>query len=244
MSGGFPLATLPHEVDAPLARSGGFIAAPADDAAIRHDRATFESKRVQLFAKRMIDVIGGIGLLVLFSVPAALVALAIRLESAGSPVLTQVRVGKYGRTFKMYKFRTMYQDAEARRAELLDLNEQDGPIFKIRNDPRMTRLGRWLRKLSIDELPQLLNVVRGDMSLVGPRPPLPHEVMVYTDRQLRRLQAKPGLTGLWQVHGRSTLTFEKMVALDLEYIDEWTLLGDVVILAKTLPAVVSTRGAY
>lgn len=194
--------------------------------------------------KRTMDIVGGVTLLVLLGIPAALVALAVRLESAGSPILTQVRVGRYGRTFKMYKFRTMYEGSAARQAELLAFNEQAGPIFKMRNDPRMTRLGRWLRKLSVDELPQLLNVVRGEMSLVGPRPPLPHEVMVYTDRQLRRLQAKPGLTGLWQVRGRSTLTFEKMVALDLEYIDEWTLLRDVVILVKTLPAVASTRGAY
>lgn len=220
------------------------IALAPDDSGVRLDPAPFERKRVQLMLKRTIDVVGGVALLVLLCLPATLVALAIRLGSAGSPLLTQVRVGKYGRTFKMYKFRTMYQGAAARQAELLALNEKDGPIFKMRKDPRMTGLGRWLRKLSIDELPQLLNIVRGEMSLVGPRPPLPHEVMVYTDRQLRRLQAKPGLTGLWQVHGRSTLTFEKMVALDLEYIDEWTLLRDVVILVKTLPAVASTRGAY
>lgn len=238
------MATLPHEVDAPLAHSGGFIALAPDDSGLRLDAAPFENKHVQLMLKRAIDIVGGVTLLVLLGIPAALVALAVRLESAGSPILAQVRVGRYGRTFKMYKFRTMYEGAAARQAELLALNEQDGPIFKMRNDPRMTRLGRWLRKLSVDELPQLLNVVRGEMSLVGPRPPLPHEVMIYTDRQLRRLQAKPGLTGLWQVHGRSTLTFEKMVALDLEYIDEWTLLRDVVILVKTLPAVASTRGAY
>lgn len=215
-----------------------------DDSGLRLDAAPFENKRVQLMLKRTMDIVGGVTLLVLLGIPAALVALAVRLESAGSPILTQVRVGRYGRTFKMYKFRTMYEGSAARQAELLAFNEQAGPIFKMRNDPRMTRLGRWLRKLSVDELPQLLNVVRGEMSLVGPRPPLPHEVMVYTDRQLRRLQAKPGLTGLWQVRGRSTLTFEKMVALDLEYIDEWTLLRDVVILVKTLPAVASTRGAY
>lgn len=238
------MATLPHEVDVPLAHSGRFIALAPDDSGLRLDAAPFENKRVQLMLKRTMDIVGGVTLLVLLGIPAALVALAVRLESAGSPILTQVRVGRYGRTFKMYKFRTMYEGSAARQAELLAFNEQAGPIFKMRNDPRMTRLGRWLRKLSVDELPQLLNVVRGEMSLVGPRPPLPHEVMVYTDRQLRRLQAKPGLTGLWQVRGRSTLTFEKMVALDLEYIDEWTLLRDVVILVKTLPAVASTRGAY
>jgi lipopolysaccharide/colanic/teichoic acid biosynthesis glycosyltransferase len=144
----------------------------------------------------------------------------------------------------MYKFRTMCQDAHAQIADLQALNEQAGPIFKIRNDPRMTRIGRWLRKLSIDEVPQLLNVVRGDMSLVGPRPPLPHEVQVYTRHQLRRLGARPGLTGLWQVSGRSTLPFDEMVALDIQYIEEWTLVRDMVILVKTLPAVLSTRGAY
>ncbi|MBF6599312.1 MAG: sugar transferase [Dehalococcoidia bacterium] len=183
-------------------------------------------------------------LLALLCLPAAVVAALIRLDSRGAPLITQPRVGKNGRIFRMYKFRTMCEDAHARIAELTAFNEQAGPIFKMRNDPRMTRVGRWLRKLSVDEVPQLINVVRGDMSLVGPRPPLPHEVQNYSRHQLRRLLTRPGLTGLWQVSGRSTLPFDEMVALDISYIEDWTLMRDLVILLKTLPAVISTRGAY
>lgn len=226
------MATLPQELEAHRALEESLAGAERDE------------KRVQLALKRAVDLVGGLMLLAVLMVPAAVIALLIRIDSRGGPLLTQPRVGKNGRIFHMYKFRTMCQDAHARIADLQALNEQAGPIFKIRNDPRMTRIGRWLRKLSIDEIPQLLNVVRGDMSLVGPRPPLPHEVQVYTRHQLRRLGARPGLTGLWQVSGRSTLPFDDMVALDIQYIEEWTLLRDMMILVKTLPAVVSTRGAY
>ena len=226
------MATLPQELEAHRALEESLAGIARDD------------KRLQLMVKRGIDLIGGLLLLGVLLIPAVIIALLIRIDSRGAPLLTQPRVGKNGRIFHMFKFRTMCQDAHTKIAALQALNEQAGPIFKIRNDPRMTRIGRWLRKLSIDEVPQLLNVIRGDMSLVGPRPPLPHEVQVYTRHQLRRLGARPGLTGLWQVNGRSTLPFDEMVALDIEYIDEWTLLGDMVILVKTLPAVVSTRGAY
>ncbi len=226
------MATLPQELEAHRALEESLAGAERD------------GKRVQLALKRAVDLAGGLALLAVLILPAAAIALLIRIDSRGGALLTQPRVGKHGRIFRMYKFRTMCQDAHAQIADLQALNEQAGPIFKIRNDPRMTRIGRWLRKFSIDEVPQLLNVVRGDMSLVGPRPPLPHEVQVYTRHQLRRLGARPGLTGLWQVSGRSTLPFDDMVALDIQYIEEWTLLRDMVILLKTLPAVVSTRGAY
>jgi lipopolysaccharide/colanic/teichoic acid biosynthesis glycosyltransferase len=144
----------------------------------------------------------------------------------------------------MLKFRSMFVDADQRRAELSGLNEADGPIFKIRNDPRITRVGRVLRRTSLDELPQLFNVLRGEMSLVGPRPPLPSEVAQYEDWHLGRLRAVPGMTGLWQVSGRSEVAFHDMVRLDLHYIRNWSLSLDLEILGRTLPAVFANRGAY
>jgi lipopolysaccharide/colanic/teichoic acid biosynthesis glycosyltransferase len=153
-------------------------------------------------------------------------------------------VGRNGRPFTVVKFRTMCENAEQLLHELAAQNEQAGPLFKIRRDPRMTRVGRILRKTSLDELPQLFNVIRGEMSLVGPRPPLPREVVEYSTYQLRRLAATPGMTGLWQVSGRSTLGFDEMVALDLRYISGWTFGRDISILLRTIPAVLSTRGAY
>ena len=226
------MATLPQELEAHRALEESLAGLARDH------------KRLQLVLKRAIDLVGGLLLLMPARHPGGHRRAPDPHRLARAPLLTQPRVGKNGRIFHMYKFRTMCEDAHAQIADLQALNEQAGPIFKIRNDPRMTRIGRWLRKLSIDEVPQLLNVVRGDMSLVGPRPPLPHEVQVYTRHQLRRLGARPGLTGLWQVSGRSTLPFDEMVALDIQYIEEWTLVRDMVILVKTLPAVVSTRGAY
>jgi lipopolysaccharide/colanic/teichoic acid biosynthesis glycosyltransferase len=144
----------------------------------------------------------------------------------------------------MYKFRTMYANAEARQAELLHLNETGGTLFKMRNDPRITPVGRWLRKLSLDELPQLLNVVRGNMSLVGPRPPLPREVAEYPFDMRRRLVVKPGLTGLWQISGRSNLSWEESIRLDLQYVENWSLAMDMMILARTAMAVWRSAGAY
>ena len=155
----------------------------------------------------------------------------------------QTRCGLNGRRFTLYKFRTMVADAEWRRQELLHLNEMDGPVFKVRNDPRVTRLGRLLRKFSLDELPQLWNVLRGDMSLVGPRPPIPEEVDQYERWQRRRLSMKPGLTCLWQVNGRNAVDFESWMELDLEYIDSWSLSLDLKILLKTIPVVLSGKGA-
>jgi lipopolysaccharide/colanic/teichoic acid biosynthesis glycosyltransferase len=148
-----------------------------------------------------------------------------------------------GREFVLYKFRSMYRDAEARLEALRSRNEVSGPVFKMRDDPRVTRVGRFLRRTSIDELPQLLNVVRGDMSLVGPRPPIPSEVRQYQRWHRRRLSVKPGITCTWQVSGRSRIGFERWMELDLDYIDNWSLWSDVKILARTVPAVLSGRGA-
>ena len=174
----------------------------------------------------------------------AIIAIAIKIDSPGSIVFAQTRVGVNGRHFKVYKFRTMVEDAEARKAELITQNEADGPIFKIRNDPRRTRVGQLLRRTSLDELPQLWNIARGEMSWVGPRPATPDEVARYQAWHLRRLAAKPGLTGLWQVSGRSDTTFEEMVRLDIYYVEHWSLLMDLRIVAQTIPTVLSGRGAY
>jgi exopolysaccharide biosynthesis polyprenyl glycosylphosphotransferase len=175
----------------------------------------------------------------------ALIAAAIRLDSPGPVLFRQVRIGQGGREFTMLKFRTMVVDAEERRAELLGQNQNaDGLLFKIADDPRVTRSGRLLRRFSLDEIPQLFNVLGGRMSLVGPRPPLPAEVALYDDSVRRRLLVKPGLTGLWQVSGRSDLTWDESVRLDLRYVENWSLLLDVLIVWKTVFAVVRARGAY
>jgi lipopolysaccharide/colanic/teichoic acid biosynthesis glycosyltransferase len=171
-------------------------------------------------------------------------AAAVRLTTRGPAFFAQTRVGKDGREFTLYKLRTMYIDAEDRLDELNSLNENDGLLFKIRNDPRVTPLGRWLRRFSLDELPQLLNVVLGQMSMVGPRPPLPSEVAQYHSDVFRRLAVKPGLTGLWQVSGRSDLSWEDTVRLDLRYVENWSLTFDLVIMLRTVTAIVRSSGAY
>ncbi|MEM7127654.1 MAG: sugar transferase [Chloroflexota bacterium] len=173
-----------------------------------------------------------------------LTAIAVKLESPGPIIFRQTRVGKRGKLFTCYKFRSMSVDAEARKAELMAQNEADGPVFKMQNDPRITLVGAVIRKLSIDELPQLVNVLRGDMSIVGPRPSLPQEVEQYKFHQLRRLEAIPGLTGLQQVSGRSNLDFEQWIHLDLQYIAEQNIWCDIWIICKTVPAVLLSRGAY
>ncbi|HMB53502.1 MAG TPA: sugar transferase [Thermoanaerobaculia bacterium] len=205
--------------------------------------STTPTNQLQLFAKRILDV--GISMLMLMlSLPlVGLIALAIKLSSGGTVFFRQTRCGLNGRLFTLYKFRTMVHDAEKRRDEVEHLNEMRGPVFKVRSDPRVTRLGRLLRKFSLDELPQLWNVVRGDMSLVGPRPPIPEEVAQYQRWQRRRLSMKPGLTCLWQVSGRNELDFDQWLALDLQYIDTWSPMLDFKILLKTIPAVLSGRGA-
>jgi exopolysaccharide biosynthesis polyprenyl glycosylphosphotransferase len=170
--------------------------------------------------------------------------LLVRTTSKGPAFFRQERVGRDGQLFRLWKFRSMTVDAEERRLELIDLNEHDGPLFKIRNDPRITRVGAFLRKYSLDELPQLINVVRGEMSLVGPRPPLASEVAQYEGHAHRRLLVKPGITGLWQVSGRSDLGWDETVQLDLRYVEDWSLGLDVVLLARTAVSVLKGRGAY
>jgi exopolysaccharide biosynthesis polyprenyl glycosylphosphotransferase len=194
--------------------------------------------------KELFDRIGALLLLALLAPLLIAVALCVRLTSRGPVLFRQVRVGRDGREFRIYKFRSMYVDAEARLAELRHLNEHDGVLFKMRNDPRVTPVGRWLRRFSLDELPQLLNVLSGRMSLVGPRPPLPSEVAAYAADVRRRLAVKPGMTGLWQVSGRSDLSWEEAVRLDLRYVENWSLSLDLVILLRTMTAVVRSSGAY
>jgi lipopolysaccharide/colanic/teichoic acid biosynthesis glycosyltransferase len=173
------------------------------------------------------------------------VALAIRIESPGPVLFRQIRVGRWGGLFTMWKFRSMYADAEARKAELLKQNEmQGGVIFKMRQDPRITRVGSFIRKTSIDELPQLWNVFKGDMSLVGPRPPVPAEVNEYSLADRRRLEVIPGITCIWQVSGRSEIPFDQQVELDVEYIESQSFWTDIKILLKTIPALLLGKGAY
>jgi lipopolysaccharide/colanic/teichoic acid biosynthesis glycosyltransferase len=169
---------------------------------------------------------------------------AIRLDSPGPALFRQTRVGKNGRSFTLYKFRTMVADAEARKALLVVQNEGHGVLFKIRRDPRVTRMGARLRRWSLDELPQVVNVLRGDMSLVGPRPALPEETGRYGDHMRRRLVVKPGITGLWQVSGRSELPWEEAVRLDVRYVENWSFALDLQILWKTRSAVIRGSGAY
>ena len=196
-----------------------------------------------LTVKRGIDILGALVGLALAVPFWPVIGIAIKLDSRGPVFFVQNRVGLRGREFSFVKFRTMYTDAEDRLAELRSQNEATGPVFKMKRDPRVTRVGRLLRKLSIDELPQFLQVLAGQMSLVGPRPPIPSEVGFYETRQRRRLSMRPGLTCLWQVQGRSEVQFEEWVRLDLEYIDRWSLWLDAKILLRTLPAVLGGRGA-
>lgn len=194
--------------------------------------------------KSVTDRLGAALLIVLLAPVFVAVALAVRMDSPGPVVHRQTRIGRGGKPFTMAKFRTMVADAERLRHQLTGTNEQDGRMFKIRRDPRITRVGRVLRRCSLDELPQLFNVVRGHMSLVGPRPPLPDEVAGYDEVERRRLAVKPGLTGLWQVSGRSDLSWDETVALDLRYVDNWSPAGDLGVLVRTVRAVVGGTGAY
>ncbi|MCC6173985.1 MAG: sugar transferase [Chloroflexi bacterium] len=194
--------------------------------------------------KRAFDLLVGGAIVAAFAPIVLAIALAIKLDSAGPILYRQERIGKDGVRFQMLKFRSMRQDADALLASLQTQNEASGPLFKMRDDPRVTRVGRLLRRSSLDELPQLVNVLRGEMSLVGPRPPMPKEVAQYEDWQHGRLRAVPGMTGLWQVSGRSDVPFHDMVRLDLHYIRNWSLWLDLEILVRTIPAVLGNRGAY
>jgi exopolysaccharide biosynthesis polyprenyl glycosylphosphotransferase len=194
--------------------------------------------------KRFLDIFASFMAILILSPIFLLIGLVIKTTSSGPVIYKQIRVGQGGQTFWLYKFRSMVQNADSLKASLADTNEASGPVFKMRNDPRVTRIGKFLRKFSLDELPQLWNILRGDMSIVGPRPPLPTEVAQYQPWQLRRLSVPQGLTCIWQVSGRSTVGFDDWVRLDLRYIDSWSLLLDLKIIAQTFFVVLRGVGAY
>ena len=195
--------------------------------------------------KRALDIVGSLAGMIVLSPLFLAIAIAVKLSSPGPVIFRQVRVGRYGRHFWFYKFRSMRTDAEAHKAELMAKNEsKDGVIFKMKDDPRITRVGKFIRRTSLDELPQLWNVFIGDMSLVGPRPPVPSEVAEYTLEDRKRLDVIPGITCLWQIKGRSEIPFSEQVQLDKEYILEPGVWKDIVILLKTIPAILGGKGAY
>lgn len=195
-------------------------------------------------AKRLLDILASSAALIVLSPVFAVTALAIKLGSRGPVFFSQTRLGQKGRHFKMYKFRSMVVNAEALLEDLKDKNEVSGHMFKMKNDPRITKVGRLIRKTSIDELPQLINVIKGDMSLVGPRPPLPREVEEYGRWHDLRLSVKPGITGLWQISGRNDIGFDEMVSLDMKYIRERSLWYDLKIILKTVPVLIGDSKAF
>jgi exopolysaccharide biosynthesis polyprenyl glycosylphosphotransferase len=196
-----------------------------------------------LVLKRVIDILLAALTLAVLSPVLLATALAVKLDSRGPVFYASERIGKKGRVFKCIKFRTMVRDAEKRRADVMHMNERDGVLFKITNDPRITRLGRFLRKYSLDELPQFFNVLRGDMSIVGPRPPLASEVREYKLSHLRRLDVMPGITGLWQVQARQDPSFDNYISLDVTYVDNWSIWLDLQILARTIVVVLEGTGS-
>lgn len=203
-----------------------------------------ERQYVYIYLKRFFDVILSLIGLIVLAIPFLIIAIFIKFCDGGPILYTQERVGKNGRRFQIYKFRSMYVDADKILDKLKEQNEVTGPMFKMKNDPRITSVGRFLRKTSLDELPQLWNVLRGDMSLVGPRPPLPREVANYSKYDLQRLWVIPGCTGLWQATERNNVGFEEMVELDLEYIQKRSLLFDAKIILLTVVAIIRPNGAY
>ncbi len=205
---------------------------------VRRERIGYET------AKRLFDIVCSLLALIVLSPVFAVTSVLIKAEDGGSPFFSQTRVGKDGKRFKMYKFRSMCVDAEEKLKELQAMNEADGPVFKIEKDPRITKIGSFIRKTSIDELPQLINILKGDMSIVGPRPPLENEVQEYNAHQRRRLAVKPGLTCYWQCSGRSNIAFDQWVELDLKYIRERGFFKDIEIILRTIPAVLFHKGAY
>ena len=238
------IGELALDADAPLCET----AAGAKDAEARVGHVCDDARLAYRFLKRAFDIAFSLCVIIVLLVPSLLLCLAIRLESPGCPIYSQKRVGRVGKsgeveTFDMFKFRSMHADADDRLADLQDLKEAEGPLFKIKDDPRVTRIGRFIRKHSIDELPQFLNCLLGQLSCVGPRPPLPSEVAQYDERAMRRLSVKPGLTGYWQVSGRSDTTFDDMVDLDLKYIEERGVLTDLRIIARTITVMFTGKGA-
>lgn len=210
---------------------------------------TFRIKSLSLHGgdyvlKRSFDIACSLIILAVFSIPLLIIALLIRWTSPGPVLFTQDRMGFLGRKFKLYKFRTMGVDADSHIDQLKHLSDRSGPVFKMKNDPRVTRVGHWLRRFSLDEIPQILNVLKGDMSLVGPRPQVLWEAAHYDEHAKKRLRVKPGITGLWQVSGRAALSYEEMIDLDVYYLENWSLGLDLKILLRTLPAVFDKEGAY
>lgn len=208
------------------------------------DKDKLERQYVYVYLKRFFDVILSLIGLVVLAIPFLIIAAFVKFCDGGPVLYTQERVGKDGKRFQIYKFRSMYVDADKLLEKLKEQNEVTGPMFKMKNDPRITSVGRFLRKTSLDELPQLWNVLRGDMSLVGPRPPLPREVAKYSEYDLQRLWVIPGCTGLWQATERNNVGFEEMVELDLEYIQKRSLLFDAKIILLTIVAIIHPNGAY
>ena len=195
-------------------------------------------------SKRVFDLVVSSVALILLVPIIPLIAVMIKLDTPGPVFFRQQRVGRRGRPFAFYKFRSMFVDADERKNEVEALNEQDGPVFKVRSDPRVTNVGRFLRRSSLDEIPQIFNVVKGEMSIVGPRPPLPSEVLRYQPWHRRRLEVTPGITCLWQISGRSHLSFNEWMRLDMEYLKQRSLRADLLIFIKTIPAVIARKGAY
>jgi len=195
-------------------------------------------------SKRVFDIVVASFALVLLVPIIPLIAVMIKLDTSGPVFFRQQRVGRRGRVFHFYKFRSMFTGADERKKELEALNEQDGPVFKVRSDPRVTNVGRFLRRSSLDEIPQIFNVVKGEMSIVGPRPPVPSEVERYHPWHRRRLEVRPGITCLWQISGRSHLSFDEWMRLDMEYLKHRNFRTDLLIFFKTIPAVIARRGAY
>jgi lipopolysaccharide/colanic/teichoic acid biosynthesis glycosyltransferase len=218
---------------------------PADPYQLAREVDCSADKPVQWMLKRCLDYSLGLLALLLFLPVLAVIAVAIKLDSPGPILFKQKRIGLHGRQFEMFKFRSMYTDAEVRLEKLLALNESGSGMFKMANDPRVTRLGNILRKYSLDELPQIFNVLRGEMSLCGPRPPLLRELAFYEPWHYVRFGSMPGMTGLWQVSGRSNITdFDHVVQLDYQYISEWRFLLDIKLILKTIPAVLFSKGAH
>ena len=225
-------------------RDGIELSAVAEESDSVSKKTMVKKRTAYRFFKRLFDIIlSALGLIIL-AIPFLILSIIIFIDSPGaSPIYTQVRVGKNGRTFKFYKFRSMIPNAEKKLDGLLNKNEMEGPVFKMKDDPRITRVGRFIRRSSIDELPQLYNVLKGNMSLVGPRPPLMREVSQYTDEQMLRVSIKPGITCYWQIQPkRNSLSFDEWLALDMKYIEERSFFTDVKILFKTVRAVFGMEG--
>lgn len=210
---------------------------------------TFAIRSLSLYGtnyvlKRSFDIFLSTIILVTFSLPLLVIAVLIKLDSKGVVFYTQYRMGFHGKKFRLYKFRTMDADADDHIEELKKQSDRPGPVFKMKNDPRVTRVGQFLRNFSLDELPQIINVLKGDMSLVGPRPQVLWEAAAYDEHAKRRLRIKPGITGLWQVSGRAALSYEEMINLDIFYLENWSLGLDLKILIRTIPAIFAKEGAY